>query len=237
TPDDVSMRVIADHARTCAFLIAEGVLPDRTARPYVLRRVMRRAIRHGHRLGISEPFLHRVTAHVVRSMGDQYPELRERAELIESVTLAEEVRFRQTIERGLSLLNERFDHLEQNSSDVLAGEDAFRLYDTFGFPLDLTEVICAERGISVDSEGYQAELKRARARSTFVSQDRAVESVYRSALSNLASGQVVFTGYDREQDEATVVSVLVEGQLVDSFDASDGEVPIEVVLDSTCFYA
>src|SRR5690606_35398234 len=128
TPDDVSMRVIADHARTCAFLIAEGVLPDRTARPYVLRRVMRRAIRHGHRLGISEPFLHRVTAHVVRSMGDQYPELRERAELIESVTLAEEVRFRQTIERGLSLLNERFDHLEQNSSDILAGEDAFRLY-------------------------------------------------------------------------------------------------------------
>jgi alanyl-tRNA synthetase len=236
-PDDVSMRVIADHARTCAFLIAEGVLPDRTARPYVLRRVMRRAIRHGHRLGISDPFLHRVTAHVVSSMGEQYPELRERAELIESVTLAEEVRFRQTIERGLSLLNERFDHLEQNSSAVLSGEDAFRLYDTFGFPLDLTEVICAERGISVDGEGYQAELKRARARSTFVSQDRAVESVYRSALSNLASGQVVFTGYDREQDQAMVASLVVEGRLVDSLDAASGQIPVEVVLESTCFYA
>src|SRR5690606_23599940 len=105
-PDDVSMRVIADHARTTAFLIAEGVMPDSTGREYVLRRVMRRAVRHGHRLGIAEPFLHRVAARVVETMGQQYPELRERADLIASVTEAEEVRFRQTIERGLSLLEE-----------------------------------------------------------------------------------------------------------------------------------
>src|SRR5690606_14699874 len=119
------------------FLIAEGVLPDRTGREYVLRRVMRRAVRHGHRLGIQEPFLHRVTARVVETMGEQYPELRERAELIKSVTEAEEVRFRQTVERGLLLLEERFEKLAASGSKQLDGRDAFRLYDTYGFPVDL----------------------------------------------------------------------------------------------------
>jgi alanyl-tRNA synthetase len=235
-PDDVSMRVIADHARTCAFLIAEGVLPDRTGREYVLRRVMRRAIRHGHRLGIQEPFLHRVTARVVDTMGDQYPELKERLELIESVTLAEEVRFRQTIERGLTLLNERFEDMEMSDSKRLSGEDAFRLYDTFGFPLDLTEVICAERGLSVDTIGYDAELTQARARSTFVSQDRAVESVYRSALALVPGEEVVFSGYERELDEGKILAIIADGKLQEKVDASAGPASVEIVVDRTCFY-
>src|SRR5690606_26988155 len=175
-PDDVSMRVIADHARTTAFLIAEGVMPDSTGREYVLRRVMRRAVRHGHRLGIAEPFLHRVAARVVETMGQQYPELRERADLIASVTEAEEVRFRQTIERGLSLLEERFDKLASAGSEQLDGRDAFQLYDTYGFPVDLTEVICKERGLTVDMAGYEAALEEARKRSKFTGVEQAVRS-------------------------------------------------------------
>ena len=119
---------------------------------------MRRAIRHGHRLGIAEPFLHKVALKVVDLMGEQYPELRERSELIASISEGEEVRFRQTIERGLGLLEERFDEMSKESQTVLPGADAFRLYDTYGFPLDLTEVICAERGLSVDRPGYDAAL-------------------------------------------------------------------------------
>jgi len=232
-PDDVSMRVIADHARTSAFLIAEGVMPDRTGREYVLRRVMRRAIRHGHRLGIEEPFLHKVTARVVDTMGEQYPELGERAELISSVIEAEEVRFRQTIERGLSLLNDRFDELGAADEKQLSGRDAFRLYDTYGFPLDLTEVICAEKGIAVDQDGYDAEMKQARLRSNFVSKDAAVESVYRQALEKVPSEEVKFTGYDRDSDESTIVAIVAGGKLVDSL---DGESDVEVITAQTCFY-
>ncbi len=235
-PDDVSMRVIADHARTSAFLIAEGILPEKTGREYVLRRVMRRAIRHGHRLGIAKPFLHEVAAQVVSSMGQQYPELNERSDLISSVIEAEEVRFRQTIERGLSLLNERFDSLEAERSKTLSGADAFKLYDTFGFPLDLTEVICSERGISVDQQGYDSELKRARLRSNFVSKDAAVQTVYRSVSESLEV-PIEFTGYENEEDTARIVAIISSGAVVSEVDAQKASGELELVLDKTCFYA
>src|ERR1700722_6059052 len=131
--DDVSMRVIADHARTTALLVAEGIFPDRAGREYVLRRVMRRAIRHGHRLGIREPFLHDVALDVVRIMGDAYPELQARSELVANVARQEEVRFRETIERGLKILEEEMQGLKDRGATVLAGETAFKLYDTYGF--------------------------------------------------------------------------------------------------------
>jgi alanyl-tRNA synthetase len=232
-PDDVSMRVIADHARTTAFLIAEGVMPDRTGREYVLRRVMRRAVRHGHRLGIAEPFLHKVTAHVVETMGQQYPELRERAELIASVTEAEEVRFRQTIERGLVLLEDRFQNLSQSGQQTLDGRDAFQLYDTYGFPLDLTEVICKERGLEVDTAGYDAALEEARKRSEFKGVEQAVESVYREALAKVPSGDVRFTGYERDEDISKIVAIVRGGALVESAEAGDS---VEVVVEKTPFY-
>ena len=233
SPDDVSMRVIADHARTAAFLIAEGIVPDRTGREYVLRRVMRRAIRHGHRLGIQKPFLHEVTSGVVEAMGTAYPELRERRALIESVTFAEEERFRETIERGLGLLEERFAELARTGTKVLPGRDAFRLYDTYGFPLDLTEVICAERGLSVDNQGYEEALAEARERSEFKGHDQAVESVYREALSAVPGGAVRFLGYEADSASSRVVALVQGGALVARAE-SGGEV--EVVTEATPFY-
>jgi len=233
SPDDVSMRVIADHARTTAVMIADGVMPDRTGREYVLRRVMRRAIRHGHRLGIARPFLHEVAGSVVTLMGDQYPELRERQDLIASVVESEEVRFRQTIERGLTLLEDRFDALTAASQDRLPGADAFQLYDTFGFPLDLTEVICAERGFSVDNAGYDAALEEARKRSEFKSTDRAVEGVYREALSKLPEGGVRFTGYEQTRESTAIVALVVNGAMVQVAAAFDN---VDVVTISTPFY-
>ena len=164
------MRVIADHARSTAFLIADGILPDRDGRSYVLRRVMRRAIRHGHRLGITQPFLHHIALHVVDLMGSAYPELVWHRDLIASITEQEEVRFRKTLDNGLRLLEEQFAQLGQAGTDgacepMVSGEAAFKLYDTFGFPLDLTEVICEERGVKLDRQGYEQAFERAQARS------------------------------------------------------------------------
>jgi len=232
-PDDVSMRVIADHARATAFLIAEGVMPDRTGRPYVLRRVMRRAIRHGHRLGIQKPFLHEVALRVVEEMGHQYPELRERSEHIASVAEGEEVRFRETIERGLSLLDERFDILTREGKTTLAGKDAFQLYDTYGFPLDLTNVICEERGFAVDQAGYDSALKEARERSEFKGVEQAVEGVYREALAAVPGGAVRFTGYEKDRDQGTLLAVVKGGALVQ--EAAEGE-EVELITDITPFY-
>jgi alanyl-tRNA synthetase len=232
-PHDVSMRVIADHARATAFLLAEGVMPDKAGREYVLRRVMRRAIRHGHRLGIEKPFLHEVALEVVRLMGEQYPELVQRSDLIASVSEQEEVRFRQTIERGLNLLEDRFAAMEKAGKKELAGGDAFQLYDTFGFPLDLTQVICKERGFSVDEAGYEAALEDARKRSEFKGMDHAVESVYRDALAQVPGEQVTFLGYDRNTASSPIVAIIKQGALVSR--GVEGE-EVEIVCEKTPFY-
>jgi alanyl-tRNA synthetase len=232
-PDDTSLRVIADHARTTAFLIAEGVAPDRTGREYVLRRVMRRAIRHGHRLGIERPFLHEVALLVAELMGDTYPELRERRDLIESITLAEEERFRQTIERGLGLLEDRFVAMKQANVSVLDGRDAFQLYDTFGFPLDLTEVICGERGLTVDTAGYEAAMAEARERSEFKGVDQAALPVYGELASALPEGGVRFVGYERDSAKGRVVALVAAGARVSEI--TEG-MACELVADLTPFY-
>jgi alanyl-tRNA synthetase len=231
--DDVSMRVIADHARTTAFLIAEGITPDRTGREYVLRRVMRRAIRHGHRLGIQKPFLHEVAMRVADLMGDQYPELRERRELIGSLAEGEEVRFRQTIERGLSLLDERFDEMVSDGKKELSGADAFQLYDTYGFPLDLTEVICQERGFAVDNAGYEAAMEVARKRSEFKPMEQAVESAYREALAAVPGGSVRFSGYEKSVDSSRLVALIKDGRLAEGAQTGDA---VELVTELTPFY-
>jgi alanyl-tRNA synthetase len=231
--DDVSMRVIADHARTTAFLIAEGLSPNRTGREYVLRRVMRRAIRHGHRLGIKKPFLHEVAAQVVDLMGDHYPELVQRRELISSLCEGEEVRFRETIERGLTLLDERFDEMLARSETQLPGAVAFQLYDTYGFPLDLTDVICSERGFSVDHAGYETALEEARKRSEFKGIDQAVEAAYREALALVPTGAVRFSGYDKDRDGSRIVAIIKDGRLSDGAQAGD---KVAVVSETTPFY-
>jgi alanyl-tRNA synthetase len=239
-PDDVSMRVIADHARLTAVLLAEGVMPDTNGREYVLRRVMRRAIRHGHRLGIERPFLHEVALEVSILMGDQYPELRERADHIATVCEQEEVRFRRTIERGLSLLDESFAQMNAEGARTLVGRDAFRLYDTFGFPLDLTEVICRERGYSVDHAGYAAALEEARQRSEFKGVERAVESVYREVRAELGPADVEFSGYERDADDSKVIALLQDGKPVSSVAVGGNGAPLanlDVIVARTPFYA
>jgi len=235
--DDVSMRVIADHARTTAFLVAEGIFPDRAGREYVLRRVMRRAIRHGHRLGIRDPFLHEVALEVVALMGDQYPELVTRRDLIANVARQEEVRFRETIERGLKILEDEVLSMKAQGTTVVRGDTAFKLYDTYGFPLDLTQVIAHERGLSVDEAAYDKALEEQRARSEGSKVgDAAVEHIWRDVLDAVkkkSSDGVKFVGYEREEAEGRVVALVKNGQLAAR--AIHGE-DVIVVTDVTPFY-
>ncbi len=230
--DDVSMRVIADHARTTAFLIAEGVFPDRGAREYVLRRVMRRAIRHGHRLGIARPFLHDVAGKVVDLMGEQYPELVARRDLILSVSEQEEVRFRETIDRGLRILDEEITTMTQKGSTRIDGAVAFKLYDTFGFPLDLTEVIARERELTVDNEGYDKALREQKSNSAGSKVgDAAVSDVWRRVQE--VQPAVRFTGYEREDGTAKIKAIVRGDALVDSASIGDR---VSVITESTPFY-
>jgi len=236
--DDVSMRVIADHARTTAFLIADGIFPDRAGREYVLRRVMRRAIRHGHRLGIGQPFLHEVALEVVRTMGAQYPELERRRELILSVTRAEEERFRETIERGLKILEDELERLRASGGSALGGETAFKLYDTYGFPLDLTQVIAEERGLTLDADGYARALQEQRARSadSKVNDEAAIEHVWREVLAAVqkkSPGGTKFVGYEREEAEGRIIAIVKDGGL--AIRAMQGE-RATLVTDLTPFY-
>jgi alanyl-tRNA synthetase len=237
--DDTSMRVIADHARTTAFLIAEGVFPDRAGREYVLRRVMRRAIRHGHRLGITRPFLHEVALEVTARMGDAYPELLARKDLILTVTEQEEVRFRETLDRGLKILDEEIAGLPgAGSGRALPGAAIFKLYDTFGFPPDLTQVIAEERGLSVDLDGYEKALQEQRARSenSKLNDEASVEGVWHKAhdaARALGADVVRFTGYEREQGQGRVVAIVKGASLVDQAEKGD---EVGVITDATPFY-
>ncbi len=241
-PDDVSMRVIADHSRLTAFLLAEGVMPDKSGAEYVLRRVMRRAIRHGHRLGIEKPFLHEVALKVVETMGHHYPELEERKEHIAKVAEQEEVRFRETIERGLHLLEEQFEQMKQSDVQVLDGRAAYKLYNTYGFPLDLTQVICDEQGYSVDKEGYDEALAEDKELSGKGPVGTAIDAVYHQALERVPGKNVAFSGYSKNRDTSEIVAILVDGQLVDHVSCElDGETPIavekvEVIVARTPFY-
>jgi alanyl-tRNA synthetase len=232
-PDDVSMRVIADHARTTAFLIAEGIFPDRDGRAYVLRRVMRRAIRHGHRLGIGEPFLHSCALRVVDLMGEMYPELAERRDLIAEITRQEEERFRQTLKRGLDLLEENHEWKhDEHGNRLLPGPVAFKLYDTFGFPLDLQEVIGDERGFAVDRAGFQGALDEARDRSAGSKVGEAAVSVVHREIRE-QTGAVEFTGYETERDRGQLLALVRSGERVERL--AEGEEG-ELVTDRTPFY-
>ncbi len=237
--DDVSMRVIADHARTTAFLIAEGVMPDKGFREYVLRRVMRRAIRHGERLGIERPFLHEVAARVVDLMGDTYPELKERRELILRVTEDEEVRFRITLRRGLKMLEEKFAELRASGDRVLRADTAADLFTTYGFPLDLTDVICRESSFEIDIETARR-LTKGEGGDGPINAEAALDPIYHLVKAEV--GEVAFTGYEREEGRSEVLSLIsvrrqdgrIERSLCDRV-AEGAEV--EVIVRQTPFYA
>jgi alanyl-tRNA synthetase len=231
--DTASVRVIADHSRATAFLIADGVMPSNEGRGYVLRRIMRRAIRHGTRLGLEQLFFDRVCGKVVDLMGEAYPELRENASFIREVVRNEEETFRKTLTRGLQLLDEEFDSLLKSGGKVVHGPAVFRLYDTYGFPVDLTKVIAAERGFSIDEPGFEEEMKKQRARSKEFggSGEQAIAELYKKIAGEVPPTQ--FLGYSELRSTAEVLRILHDGQSVPQIQAP---ADVEVVFDRTPMY-
>ncbi len=227
--DSVSIRAIADHARATAFLIADGVMPEKTGREYVLRRIMRRAIYHGWLLGIRSIFLHQVTQAVIEKMAPVFPELRTRQSTIVEVAQMEETRFRETLDRGMSLLEDAFDRA--SDTHVLPGDVAFRLYDTFGFPLDLTQVIAEQRGFTVDLPAYEAAMAEQRRRSRFVgSGEEAVDDVFLAVRDQV--GATEFLGYDATEGDGKVLAIIADGERV----ASRAGGSVMFVTERTPFY-
>ncbi|AGO53717.1 alanine--tRNA ligase AlaS [Serratia plymuthica 4Rx13] len=223
--DNKSLRVIADHIRSCAFLVSDGVMPSSEGRGYVLRRIIRRAIRHGNMLGAKESFFYKLVAPLIEVMGPAADELKRQQSLVEKVLKTEEDQFARTLERGLALLDEELANLQ---GDTLDGEAAFRLYDTYGFPVDLTADVCRERGLKVDEAGFEqameAQRRRARESSGFGAD-------YNSMIR--VDGASQFSGYDHEEQQATVTALFRDGQPVDEIHVGEEAV---VVLDETPFY-
>ncbi|MDR9439048.1 MAG: alanine--tRNA ligase [Halomonas sp.] len=221
-----SLRVIADHIRSCAFLIADGVMPSNEGRGYVLRRIIRRAIRHGHKLGTKGDFFHKLVGALDVEMGDAYPELREARHQIERVLLKEEQQFARTLEHGMGLLEEALGNLD---GEVLPGETVFKLYDTYGFPFDLTADVCRERGVTPDEVGFERQLEAQRERARAASQFGAD---YGAVLE--LEGETAFTGHDLLEDHATVTALADrEGNALERLTPEHKAV---VVLDRTPFY-
>ncbi len=231
-PDrDVSCRVVADHARATAFCIADGVFPEKGNREYVLRRIMRRAIRHGKLLGFEEPFLHEVCAKVVELMGEAFPELVKNASVIEKIAMAEETSFRRTLGRGLKKLQAAVDDAKVQGAKALPVAFVGDLYATDGFPVDLTGLMAEEHGLSVDEQAALAWVKETHGGAQQFMGDAAVHEVYKALLEE--HGSTRFLGYDSEEAEVKVVALLRDGDLVDS--VAQGE-DVELVLDATPMY-
>lgn len=220
-----SLRVIADHIRSCAFLISDGVIPSNENRGYVLRRIIRRAIRHGNMLGAKDTFFYKLVAPLITVMGPAAAELKQQQAMVEQVLKTEEEQFARTLERGLALLDEELSKL---TGDTLDGETAFRLYDTYGFPVDLTADVCRERNLKVDEEGFEqameAQRRRARESSGFGAD-------YNSLIRVDSASQ--FSGYDHVQQHATVTALFRNGEAVDEVHAGEDAV---VILNQTPFY-
>jgi alanyl-tRNA synthetase len=228
-----SFRVIADHLRSSAFLVADGVLPSNEGRGYVLRRIMRRAMRHAQLLGAKEPLMHRLVWALVREMGQAYPDLVRAEKLIEETLRLEETRFRKTLERGLSILDEKSAGLKKG--DMFDGDTAFTLYDTYGFPLDLTQDALKSRGISVDQASFTDAMERQRekARASWSgSGDAASETIWFPLREKL--GATEFLGYDTESAEGVVTALVKDGKDADSLKAGETG---SIVLNQTPFYA
>jgi alanyl-tRNA synthetase len=221
-----SLKVIADHIRSCAFMIVDGVLPSNEGRGYVLRRIIRRAIRHGYMLGTKEPFFYRLVEPLCQEMGEAYPELPNARAEVERVLLQEEERFAETLEQGMKILSQE---IEGQEGKQISGEVVFKLYDTYGFPTDLTADIARERDMTLDMDGFEREMEaqreRARAASRFGSDQ---------TVSIDMEGETDFTGYERQEEQATIIALIQNGETVDTM--GDNEEGM-VVLDRTPFYA
>src|SRR5690554_3489856 len=223
---DNSLKVIADHIRACSFLIVDGVIPSNEGRGYVLRRIVRRALRHGHKLGQPRPFFHRLVADLVAEMGAAYPELVAQQSRVEQVLRQEEERFIETLEHGMKILESALAGIPDNG--VLDGQTLFTLYDTYGFPVDLTADICRERNVSVDHDGFEAAMQRQREQARAAGKFKAVEGL------SYQGDDTRFEGYESLQGSGRVTALYVDGTSVDSISAGQQAI---VVLDATPFYA
>ena len=228
-PDNASLNVIADHIRACAFLIADGVVPSRDGRGYALRRIIRRAIRHGYKLGQKQPFFHKMVSPLVEQMGEAYPELKKKAQVISDTLLEEEQRFARTLDTGMGILQSVMD----KSEGQINGETAFLLYDTYGFPLDLTEDVARENGLTVDRQGFDQAMARQQERGRSSGKFTQQAQISTKAIEKLTPTR--FLGYDTLQsDDGTIDAILVNGEVVDELKAGDEAV---LLLDKTPFYA
>ena len=221
-----SLRVIADHIRSCAYLIADGVVPSNEGRGYVLRRIIRRAVRHGHLLGATETFFYKLVPTLIDVMAEAGEEVKKHQASVEKFLRLEEEQFARTLERGLTLLDEALANVKEN---ILSGEVAFKLYDTYGFPLDLTADVCRERGIAIDEEGFEREMELQRVRAQSASQ---FGMDYNSVIR--VDGTTRFEGYTESETLAKVTALFHEGNPVESISAGQSAV---VILDNTPFYA
>ncbi len=228
---DNSLKVIADHIRACSFLIVDGVIPSNEGRGYVLRRIVRRALRHGYKLGQTKPFFHRLVPDLVKQMGDAYPELAKNAARVEQVLRQEEERFGETLEHGMKILDTALAALPapaKGQASTLDGNTLFTLYDTYGFPLDLTADICRERGVEVDQAGFDVAMERQRDQARAAGKFKMAEGLVYSGA------QTVFEGYEHLERNAKILALYVEGTQVQRVAAGQDAI---VVLDSTPFYA
>ena len=225
--ENKSLRVIADHIRSCAFLVVDGVLPSNEGRGYVLRRIIRRAARHGHQLGCRQPFFYRLVEALDDEMGDAYPELRQHRGHVERVLQKEEQRFAETLEQGMRILEDAIAHLD---GDTIDGATAFKLYDTYGFPVDLTADVAREKELMVDLAGFDKEMEAQRARARASSQFNAADEKLK--LDGYSASD--FVGYEHEQADAAVVAILQNGEGVEQLENGDRAI---VILDRTPFYA
>src|SRR5216110_1648825 len=219
-----SLNVIADHIRACSFLVVDGVIPGNEGRGYVLRRIIRRAIRHGYQLGQKQPFFYRLVPDLDRAMGDAYPELRSASKRVADVLKHEEVQFAKTLENGMGVLESAL----ASGEKLLDGETVFRLYDTFGFPVDLTADICRERGVMIDMAGFEAAMDQQRERA------RAASKFSMASGLEYSGGKTEFHGYDTLSLPAKVIALYSDGTSAQVLRAGEKGV---VVLDRTPFYA
>ncbi len=236
--DDISIRVITDHIRSCTFMVSDGILPSNEGRGYVLRRLLRRAARHGRMLGIQRPFLVELVETVIQSSESAYPELREHAAYIKKVIGTEEANFARTIDAGINILNTMIDKLEKAHAHLLSGVDVFKLNDTFGFPLDLTREIAAEQGLDIDEEGFHAEMKKQKERARAERLKKNISGWSEDLFGSLEAEPTVFTGYTTLEDQGTVVALSDEETLTEAISTDDqAKEGVLVVLDKTPLYA
>ena len=227
---DISLRIITDHARCVTFMISDGIVPGNEGRNYVLRMIMRRALRHGKMLGLELPFLYNIVDTVVDNYKEAYPELEENRQRIKDIIKKEEEKFKQTLDRGQKLL----DDLLSDGSKEISGENAFKLYDTYGFPLELTVEIAAEKGVKVDEDGFKACMKEQKERAKAAAQKIILTDDLIYIDIEKENGETNFTGYEQTCAEAKVVALVKDAKKIDS--ADEGET-VDIILDTTPFYA